>query len=274
MYPDPERVIQIIRKTAEIEILPRFRSLVDGDIREKAPGDLVTIADVESEKRLTRELSALYPASVVLGEEAYAENPDVFNLLKGDDPVWVVDPVDGTHNFAHGKECFAVIVCLVHKQITRNAWIYDPINNTTVHAYEGQGAWDGDKRLRYPDTPPSIDEMTGGLPKGIQKKLKGLIEDGFKDVPSSYIRYRCAGQEYMALARGKAHFIRFAKQLKPWDHAAGVLIHQEAGGYVATKNRNTLEVIPYNPAHEYHETALLLAPDEVSWTTIEAHIKR
>jgi len=274
MYPDSEHVIQIIRKTAEIEILPRFRSLLDGDIREKNPGDLVTVADIESEKRLTRELMTLYPGSVVVGEEACEEDPDVVDRLNGDAPVWIVDPVDGTHNFAHGKECFAVIVCLVHKQITRSAWIYDPIKNVMIQAHDGKGAWDGDQKIEYPSAKIPVSSMRGGLPAPLQKKMKGLYAEGVADVPEEFIYYRCAGQEYSALARGEIQFLRFAKKLKPWDHAAGVLIHHEAGGYSATRNRITQEVKPYSPAIRYSDTGLLMTSDEVTWNTIEAHIKR
>ena len=272
MLPDSNRVIQIIRETAEIEILPRFRTLADNDIREKAPGDLVTIADIESEKRLSRYLLELLPGSVVLGEEGCADHPELIKLLQGEAPVWVIDPVDGTHNFANGKDCFAVIISLVHKQNTLCGWIHDPVKNMTIHAIAGQGAWESNKRLRYPST-PAVDTMKGGLPNVLQKKLRGLYEDGVSSVPTKFDRYRCAGQEYMDLARGKFHFVRFAKSLKPWDHAAGVLIHQEAGGYAATHHKTNLEKYPYSPAKNYENTALLLTPDEQTWSIIEEHVK-
>src|SRR5437879_2711858 len=107
---DLERVTGLIEETAALEILPRFRKLAAGDIREKEPGDLVTVADEAAEARLTPLLTALLPGSLVLGEEAAAADPKLLNRLLGDHPVWVIDPVDGTGNFAAGRPAFAVMV--------------------------------------------------------------------------------------------------------------------------------------------------------------------
>ncbi len=73
--PDLDRVARIIRETAASEILPRFRALAADEIREKRPGDLVTIADVESERRLVRCLTEAEPGTVALGEEGVAADP-------------------------------------------------------------------------------------------------------------------------------------------------------------------------------------------------------
>ena len=138
---DPEKVAQHIRETAEAEIIPRFRQLGQGDIREKKPGDFVTLADLEAERRLTERLGALLPASVVLGEEAAFADRGRLDLLAGDAPVWVIDPVDGTANFARGEPAFAVIVALIERAELRAGWIYEPLADTMVMAEAGQGAW-------------------------------------------------------------------------------------------------------------------------------------
>src|SRR5437868_34109 len=124
---DPGKVAEHIRETAQAEILPRFGLLRREDIREKRPGDFVTLADLEAERQLTQRLGGLLPGSVVLGEEAAAQDRSRFDLLAGDAPVWVIDPVDGTTNFARGKPGFAVIVALVQRAIVRAGWIYDPL---------------------------------------------------------------------------------------------------------------------------------------------------
>ncbi|MBV8535357.1 MAG: inositol monophosphatase, partial [Alphaproteobacteria bacterium] len=95
----PEDVALIIRRVAEEQVLTRFRRLADHEIREKAPGNLVTIADTEAELALTSALMALLPGSLVVGEEAVALDPAVLDQLAGDEPVWIIDPVDGTMNF-------------------------------------------------------------------------------------------------------------------------------------------------------------------------------
>src|SRR3546814_17285856 len=110
MLPDLERVAAIIRETAEVEILPRFKTLAADEIREKRPGDLVTVADIEAEKRLTRQLTDLVPGSRVIGEEAIAGDEALLAAKASDGSVWIVDPVDGTANFAAGRTPFTVVV--------------------------------------------------------------------------------------------------------------------------------------------------------------------
>ena len=115
--PDLEKVAEHIRETAQAEILPRFRLLRREDIREKGPGDFVTLADLEAERQLTQRLDGLLPGSVVLGEEAASQDGGRFALLAGEAPVWVIDPVDGTANFARGQPGFAVIVALIERAV-------------------------------------------------------------------------------------------------------------------------------------------------------------
>src|SRR5215467_2079228 len=97
---DLARVTALIEETAALEILPRFQKLAAGDIREKTPGDFVTVADEAAEAHLTPLLAALLPGSLVLGEEAAAADSLLLDRLLGEPAVWVVDPVDGTGNFA------------------------------------------------------------------------------------------------------------------------------------------------------------------------------
>src|ERR1700720_3643047 len=99
MPVDSEKVRRLIVEVADDEIMPRFEKLAAGDISEKSPGDVVTVADVAAEQRLPPALRALMRGSLVGGGEAVAADPAVLALLEGDDPVWVVDPIDGTANF-------------------------------------------------------------------------------------------------------------------------------------------------------------------------------
>ena len=145
--PDPESVARLIEEAAAEEILPRFRKLAAGDVREKKPGDLVTIADEETERRLTAALLALEPGSVVLGEEAAAGDPSVLSRLSHGAPVWVIDPIDGTSNFAEGRPYFAVMVAYIRDDEVCAGWIHDPVNGRTAVAEAGEGAWMGGQRL-------------------------------------------------------------------------------------------------------------------------------
>ncbi len=266
VHPDFDAVSAIIRDVTEREILPRFRHLAKGDIREKNPGDLVTVADIESEKRLTAELTALLPGSTVVGEEGCETDPGLLDALAGDGPVWIVDPVDGTANFAAGKPCFAVIVAYVAHGETVAGWIHDPLADETIVAAVGEGAWIGETRLQVPQG-LAIPDMTGSAPKRVRARVaaRGTGRNG-TPVPGELLQYRCTGREYMDLARGKLHFCRYGLRVKPWDHAAGLLIHAEAGGFSAIGDVGT----PYSPVGGIlRGAALMAAPDREIWAALK-----
>lgn len=248
---DAEQVSHIIVETARQVILPRFRHLEKSEIREKNPGDFVTIADTEAERLLSSRLGDLLPGSRVVGEEAVAANPAVLDLLTEDDPVWIIDPVDGTRNFAHGRPLFCVIVALVWRRRTMMGWIHDPLSGRTVTAAQGEGAWNGGERLRVADEAP-LSAMRGSVGcrkrERLQQAVQGLLRQG------------SAGHDYLALAEARMHFAYF-RRLRPWDHAAGVLLHQEAGGYSALTDG-----APYQPL--YTDSGMLLAPGRASWDAL------
>lgn len=256
MIPDIQKVIQIIRETAETLITPRFRQLNEGQVREKSPGDLVTIADIEAEKRLEAELTSLIPGSLVVGEEEAEDFPDVINRLKEEAPVWVLDPLDGTRNFAGGREPFAVIVAYCQAGETLMGWIHDPMVGETIWAVKGEGCWINDKRLLL-GVPPPLAGMKGSLSGRVAKRLKGI-----KGAPTDIGRVGCVGRDYMDLALGRLDFARYAFQLKPWDHAAGVLLYTEAGGvsHLINEDREYHPDLTPEKARKADEV-LMLAPD-------------
>jgi fructose-1,6-bisphosphatase/inositol monophosphatase family enzyme len=225
---DDRIIANFLRDTARTLILPRFRALESADIREKKPGDLVTVADIEAERELTRLLGSVLPGAHVIGEESVAEDPTRLQLLSSDAPVWIIDPVDGTANFAKGMPGFAVIVALALHGAVEAGWIYDPLSDVIVSGRKGKGAWIGERRLEVAaDIPP--DQITGsayGRAKSGIRAAKALKESGrVGDVRNQ----GCSGLEYMALAQGITQFSLHSRSL-PWDHAAGMLIVNEAGG--------------------------------------------
>lgn len=261
MLIDPATVTRFVEETAAEEILPRFRRLADHEIREKEGGELVTAADVASEARLTRLLREHLPGSQVVGEEAAAERPEVLDLLQGPDPVWLVDPVDGTANFAAGRRTFAVMVALVEQGAICAAWIHEPSLERTSVAERGSGAWIGDRRLRSAAAMPRS-EMRGTLHAGnfgspeLRRRIP-QVRDSLGAVPS----LRCAGAEYVRLAAGELHYTLFTKMM-PWDHAPGVLLFSEAGGWARAFDRQL-----YDPSRR-DTPGLLLAPDQTSWQAL------
>jgi fructose-1,6-bisphosphatase/inositol monophosphatase family enzyme len=264
MIPTADRVARLIEDIAATEIMPRFQRLGSGEIREKEPGDLVTVADEAAEARLTAALTALAPGSLVLGEEAAAGDPNLLNRLSADQYIWVVDPVDGTGNFADGQPAFAVMVALVRRGELLAAWIHDPVNGRTAQASRGGGAWLGSRRLVVAPAPGDPGEMTGVLLAGYfgSRELGRKIEKRRGRV-RALRSLRSAGLEYFRLISGEMHFSLFTK-LMPWDHAPGVLLHREAGGAAAY-----LEGGAYEPA-AVKRSGLLLAPDPNSWQRLHA----
>ncbi len=262
MKIDIQAVTPILAEAAKEEILPRFRSLEDHEIQKKDSGELVTVADEASERLITGRLLALLPGSLVVGEEAVAKDAKVLNALSGADPVWLVDPIDGTGNFAGGHPVFAVMVALVQKGQTLAAWIHDPLSGTTAIAERGSGAHLEGKILKAAPGGP-VESLSGTLhastfaPRDIARQVDS--RRGRLTVGKSM---RCAGHEYIRLAAGEKHFSLFTK-LMPWDHAPGALIHREAGGI-----GRTLDGLDYTPSRRDGD-GLLLAPDEASW--LELH---
>jgi fructose-1,6-bisphosphatase/inositol monophosphatase family enzyme len=127
-----------MRETAELT--PRFRMLAKEDIRLKGPGDVVTVADVASEQRLAAGLAKILPGVPVVGEEAVEKEPGLVDLIgRAGEACWIVDPLDGTNNFAAGRDRFAMIVCLVQDTVAVGGWILDVPRGRMAVALKGQG---------------------------------------------------------------------------------------------------------------------------------------
>jgi len=261
--PDPDTVTAAIREAAELDVLPRFRALEKDEVKEKAPGDVVTQADIDAEHRLTRSLTDLLPGSEVVGEEAFAQDEAVLDRFGGSDAVWIVDPVDGTANFAAGKEQFCMMVALAVGGAPRMSWIHDPINNLTAIAEQGAGAFYGGSRLRVPPA-PSIEGMSGSInigfwPHDERQKLRARASRF-----ASVLSLRCAGLDFLQLSLGERHFSVF-RRLWPWDHVPGVLLFAEAGGAV-----RRMDGEPYRARDRVY--GLLSAADEEAWQSVRDYL--
>lgn len=265
---DPERVSAILRDVAVAEVLPRFGNLAHGEVSEKRPGEVVTAADVAAELALERALLALLPGSRVCGEEGCERDPGALAALGGAAPVWILDPVDGTANFAKGDPCFAMIVALAVAGETQAGWLHDPVKNVTIWAVRGEGARRGRDRLQVSE-PGSLADLVGMPGKKARERIEKRRSAGEQGLPQTWGRYGCAGQEYMDLAQGRLHYLRYGGRLKPWDHAAGTLIHREAGGFSALMATGA----PYGVGAGIVEGFLLHAPDRANWDALHALIE-
>ncbi|MEU8030588.1 inositol monophosphatase family protein [Streptomyces sp. NPDC049099] len=228
-------VEEAVRKAAAAEILPRFRRLAEHEVDQKSgPHDLVTDADRLAELRLTQDLGALLPGSVVVGEEAVHADPATYAALQGDAPVWIVDPVDGTRQFVHGDDGFCTLVALAHRGVVRASWTYAAARDQLATAVRGRGAFlDGERLFAGTPTPGRDLVVATSHPDYTtdeqKRALRALWTDGLAPRPCG-----SAGLEYLAVARGELDAVAFSWEAA-WDHAAGLLLVEEAGGTHLTR---------------------------------------
>ncbi len=268
---DISAIDSLIRDVAATEIMPRFRKLAAGDVEMKGVNDPVTVADKESERALTERLTALLPGSVVVGEESFAKDKTVMDRLDAGKPVWIVDPIDGTRNFVAGHPEFAVMVALVRDRQGVAAWIHDPNTGDTVMGEQGAGVWLRGERLRLAAADPSV--RTVGL---VGSRVKKYLQDSplsprADEMPETEIG-SCAGFDYPRLFEGPARFANrsttrasflFYRHTNPWDHAAGLFLHHEAGGYSADWSGRSYDMTD-------RLAGLLLAVDRAAWERLHA----
>lgn len=260
-----DQLATLLRDAAKAEILPRFRRLGEGDIREKTSAvDLVTEADEAAERFIKRGCEALLPQALFVGEEGVAADPQLLGRIKDADLAVIVDPIDGTANFAAGAPLFGVMAAVVSKGETVAGLIYDPLGDDWMIAEKGAGAHlvraDGERVRLRAASPAPIEEMIGVasssmLPKDQRRALLTRLAE-----TRILANYRTAAHEYRLTASGALHF-QFYVKLMPWDHLAGSLLLEEAGGYVRKWDGGV-----YRPSDV--DGGLLTAPDGESWQAL------
>lgn len=266
---DLDALANLLRDAAKAEILPRFRRLGAGDIRAKTEAsDLVTEADEAAERFIKAEVVRLAPESLFVGEESVAADPALLGRLADADKAVVVDPVDGTYNFASGIGAFGVMAAVVEKGETVAGIIYDPMGDDWLVAEKGSGAFlrrpDGSSERLKVAAPVPLAEMLGMASTGfLPKEKRPEIMANLAKVRYA-MSYRCAAVEYRAFSSGFSHYLMYNK-LMPWDHLPGVLIATEAGAYAAR-----LDGSAYRPHHA--DGGLLLAPDRESWQELRREV--
>ncbi|HYN94387.1 MAG TPA: inositol monophosphatase family protein [Pilimelia sp.] len=254
-----EQVGELLRHAARTAVLPMFGRLADGDVTEKAPGELVTVADRDAERVISAGLRDLLPGSAVVGEEAVADDPAVLDRLGDAGAVWLVDPVDGTANFAAGRGPFMIMVALLRDGQTTAAWILDPRADSLACARRGAGAYVDGVRVWAGDAARPATGLRGAvMARFLPAPLGAQVRDRAEGLGVVLPGQHCAGQEYPDVVRGVQDFVLFWKTL-PWDHAPGALFTEEAGGVV-----RRLDGSPYDPTDQ-RPFGLLAAASPPVW---------
>ncbi len=213
---------------------------------KSSPGDFVTSVDLAVQERLATALTGAFPGYGLLGEEAGLSRVDT------DEPVWVIDPIDGTHNFLRNYPGFCVSIGLVHRGRPVVGAIYESSSDTVSWAVTGGGAWrepaasvagrDGDRggspgpdgqRLRVSSSDRlELSLLTSGFTSA------GANDPGtmavFGDLVRSAAGCRVSGsacRDLSLVASGRVD-VFFQHGISPWDVAAGAALVEEAGGRV------------------------------------------
>ena len=249
-------VLAVMQDAATRAIMPRYQSLAAHEIDAKAADDVVTIADKEAELILAEGLAKLLPEAAIVGEEAAHADPALLARL-GNALCWIIDPVDGTNNFAAGKPPFGVMVALAEAGETIAGWIYDPLSGRLCHAHRGGGAFVGQERITARSTganPPIAAISLVFMDPAQRAAMKAHIAPHYTltDIP------RCAAEQYPRLVLGINDVSIFERTLA-WDHAAGVLFVNEAGGKAARPDGRAYRV------DEAHLPGLIGAASEALW---------
>lgn len=227
----------LLREVAAKAILPRYRNLAEGEIVAKAADDVVTVADHEAEAMLAEGLAKLADIPVV-GEEAAHADPAVLDHLSGD--CWIVDPVDGTRNFARGEPPFGILLAMASGGVAHTGWIYDPLAERLCIAHKGKGAFvDGEKIAARAtgQEPPLAALSLLFFDPARRESIKRHVAPHYElaDIPW------CCAEQYPRLALGVNDIALYERTLA-WDHAAGALWLEEAGGKVARPDGSAYRV--------------------------------
>ncbi|MCW5961394.1 MAG: inositol monophosphatase [Pyrinomonadaceae bacterium] len=201
-------------------------------ISKKGDIDLVTEADLASEKLIVERIKSHYPKHSILAEESGESNVLV---IEGESRwKWIIDPLDGTTNFAHGYPCFAVTLALEHNGEIVIGITYDPTRDELFAAEKGKGATMNNRPIAVSETEELSEALlVTGFPYNFKSKenfarhltefllrSRGLRRDGSAAIDLAYV------------ACGR--FDGFWEEgLKPWDVAAGLLLIEEAGGRIS-----------------------------------------
>ncbi|MEK8089800.1 inositol monophosphatase family protein [Thermithiobacillus plumbiphilus] len=234
--PDPAFVAGLLRQAASGCVMPYYSETRSS---RKADGSIVTQADLHCQSFLQQALFQAYPDIPLLGEEMEPDEQAELLEKSRTMPIWVLDPVDGTSNFAASLPIFGISLALLQAGEAHMGWVYDPVRDEMFFAERGRGAWLNDERMEGRAAVP-MKRAVGvidlkRLPLAMRQRL--VSEMPFHSQRS----FGSAVIEWCWLAAGRYHFYLHGGQ-KLWDIAAGNLILAEAGGVMQALDGNPLRL--------------------------------
>jgi myo-inositol-1(or 4)-monophosphatase len=217
-----------------------IQRLGSAKITTKGDINLVTEADIAAENLIIERIRSHYPQHGILAEES---GEAIFVGGKRSEWKWIIDPLDGTTNYAHGYPCFCVSIALEHAGALEIGVVYDPMRDEMFAAERGQGATLNDRKIRV----SSVEELNAamlctGFPYNVRERPDFAREfTNFTMTAQAVRRDGSAALDLAYVACGR--FDGFWEDgLSPWDIAAGALLIEEARGRVTNFKNEPLDI--------------------------------
>ncbi|MDH5547374.1 MAG: inositol monophosphatase [Gammaproteobacteria bacterium] len=223
-----DSVANIVKRVAIEEICPRYQNVSH---RLKSDGSYITDADLVMQKRISEELKKVWPQYAFLGEEmSKQQHEDLFKA--SDQGLWVLDPLDGTSNFAAGIPYFSVSLTFIKDGQLQMGVVYDPMREECFMAERGKGAFLNGQPIK--NDPIEVPLRKSVAIVDYKRLPEVLLERMIKAPPfSSQRSFGSVALDWCWMACGRGHLYLHGRQ-KLWDYAAGYLIMLESGGHACT----------------------------------------
>jgi len=233
MEIDFEQVSSIVKLAALEELMPRFTA-VSG--KRKADGSIVTEADYSMQNRMEKELLDLFPNTSLLSEEMTIEEQS--SALKSGNPVWCLDPLDGTSNFAAGIPYFAVSLSLIQNKKVIMGLVYDPVRDECFFSQDNKPALLNNNKIEFLN---NTEDIYSAVAIVDLKRLDSFLSAQIvKEHPfASQRNFGASALDWCWLAINRGHTYLHGKQ-NIWDYSAGNFIFHNAGGSSCTLDGETI----------------------------------
>ncbi len=223
-----DKLLAVVRQVAQTEVMPRFMQVGSS---KKADGTLYTEADVAAQNAFAKLLPDIINCPMLGEEMHFSEQQGLW--AENEKGLWIVDPIDGTTNFVNGLPHFALSVAYVKNGRSHLAAIFNPVTNEMFYAQRDEGAFLNGIKLPIKLSERPLSEAIAGVE--VKYLRSGKLSSRMQTLAP------CGSQRSMGsstldwcyLASGRYDVYVHGGQ-KLWDYAAGALIFEEAGGYLAT----------------------------------------
>ena len=222
-----ERVIELSKEVASYIEKESLDFSLD-TVETKSKNDFVSYVDQESERRIVKVLKEIMPEAGFVTEEGTA-------VEHGEDYLWIIDPLDGTTNFIHASTPYAISIALTYKQEPVVGVIYEITRNEIFYAWKGSKAYLNGTEINVSGTDKLSEALiVCGRPHHYMERYPELLSSVDYFLKNTHgLRLSGSAASDLAYVACGRYDGRFEFNLKPWDIAAGVLIIQQAGGFIS-----------------------------------------